>query len=180
VAAVFILIAGAGFELLSHGNHRAAGSSARRCLGPPPHGRQIPSQLDSRRLALRGEDDGPNEHPECLSGFGAALLDHFSDDFDEFLPDLRTRCSEFLPEPRPRRRVLEQRQRRPGRRMTVGADKGYVTHGCIQHLRALALATRGPRSVSVPVHRHQICLRRRLRWLHVTERGSTPNHPPLR
>lgn len=32
--------------------------------------------------------------------------------------------------------VLAQTQRRPGRRITVGADKGYDTHGCIHHLRA--------------------------------------------
>lgn len=32
--------------------------------------------------------------------------------------------------------VLEQTTRRPGRRITVGADKGYDTHGCVHQLRA--------------------------------------------
>jgi transposase len=32
--------------------------------------------------------------------------------------------------------VLGQTRRRPGRRITIGADKGFDTHGCVHHLRA--------------------------------------------
>jgi transposase len=32
--------------------------------------------------------------------------------------------------------VLDQTERRPGHHITVGADKGYDTHGCVHHLRA--------------------------------------------
>jgi transposase len=58
--------------------------------------------------------------------------------------------------------ALEQTARRPGRRITVGADKGFDTHGCVHHLRAFGAtphvsqnhARRGGSAIDARTTRH--------------------------